>query len=450
MGKYFGTDGVRGEANVELTPELAFKLGRFGGYVLSQHETDVPRVFVARDTRISGQMLESALVAGLLSVGIHVYKLGVLATPGVAHLVKAEKASAGVMISASHNPAQDNGIKFFAGDGFKLDDALEAEIEALLDAEEDTLPRPSAQGLGDVVEYPEGLRKYQQFLVSTGTELEGMKVVLDTANGAAATSARQIFADLGADLTVMAENPDGLNINEGVGSTHPEKLQELVKETGSQIGLAFDGDSDRLIAVDENGDLVDGDRIMYIIGKYLADRGLLAKNTIVTTVMSNLGFHKALDREGIEKAVTAVGDRYVVEEMRKEGYNIGGEQSGHVILMDYNTTGDGQLTAVQLTKIMKETGKTLSKLASEVTIYPQKLVNIRVENSMKDKSMEVPAIAAIIEKMEAEMAGNGRILVRPSGTEPLLRVMAEAPTDAEVHYYVDTIADVVRAEIGLD
>ncbi|HEM3543867.1 TPA: phosphoglucosamine mutase [Streptococcus suis] len=448
MGKYFGTDGVRGEANVELTPELAFKLGRFGGYVLSQHETDVPRVFVARDTRISGQMLEAALIAGLLSVGIHVYKLGVLATPGVAHLVKTEKASAGVMISASHNPAQDNGIKFFAGDGFKLDDALEAEIEALLDAEEDTLPRPSAQGLGDVVEYPEGLRKYQQFLVSTGTDLAGMKVALDTANGAAATSARQIFVDLGADLTVMAEKPDGLNINEGVGSTHPEKLQELVKETGSQIGLAFDGDSDRLIAVDENGDLVDGDRIMYIVGKYLADRGLLAKNTIVTTVMSNLGFHKALDREGIEKAVTAVGDRYVVEEMRKEGYNVGGEQSGHVILMDYNTTGDGQLTAVQLTKIMKETGKKLSELAAEVTIYPQKLVNIRVENSMKDKAMEVPAIAAIIEKMEVEMAGNGRILVRPSGTEPLLRVMAEAPTDAEVDYYVDTIADVVRAEIG--
>ncbi|MFH6685295.1 phosphoglucosamine mutase [Streptococcus suis] len=450
MGKYFGTDGVRGEANVELTPELAFKLGRFGGYVLSQHETDVPRVFVARDTRISGQMLEAALIAGLLSVGIHVYKLGVLATPGVAHLVKTEKASAGVMISASHNPAQDNGIKFFAGDGFKLDDALEAEIEALLDAEEDTLPRPSAQGLGDVVEYPEGLRKYQQFLVSTGTDLDGMKVALDTANGAAATSARQIFVDLGADLTVMAEKPDGLNINEGVGSTHPEKLQELVKETGSQIGLAFDGDSDRLIAVDENGDLVDGDRIMYIVGKYLADRGLLAKNTIVTTVMSNLGFHKALDCEGIEKAVTAVGDRYVVEEMRKEGYNVGGEQSGHVILMDYNTTGDGQLTAVQLTKIMKETGKKLSELAAEVTIYPQKLVNIRVENSMKDKATEVPAIAVIIEKMEAEMAGNGRILVRPSGTEPLLRVMAEAPTDAEVDYYVDTIADVVRAEIGLD
>ncbi|MGT2754155.1 phosphoglucosamine mutase [Streptococcus ovis] len=450
MGKYFGTDGVRGEANVELTPELAFKLGRFGGYVLSQHETDTPRVFVARDTRISGQLLESALVAGLLSVGIHVYKLGVVATPGVAHLVRTEKASAGVMISASHNPAQDNGIKFFGSDGFKLDDDKEFEIEALLDAAEDTLPRPSAFGLGDVVDYPEGLRKYQEFLVSTGTNLDGVKVALDTANGAAATSARQVFADLGAQLTVMAENPDGLNINAGVGSTHPETLQELVKETGSQIGLAFDGDADRLIAVDENGDLVDGDRIMYIIGKYLSDQGLLAQNTIVTTVMSNLGFHKSLDRENIGKAVTAVGDRYVVEEMRKSGFNLGGEQSGHVILMDYNTTGDGQLTAVQLTKVMKETGKTLSELAAEVTIYPQKLVNIRVENSMKDRAMEVPAIAAIIEKMEAEMAGNGRILVRPSGTEPLLRVMAEAPTDAEVDYYVDTIADVVRTEIGLD
>lgn len=450
MGKYFGTDGVRGEANVELTPELAFKLGRFGGYVLSQHETSRPKVFVARDTRISGEMLESALVAGLLSVGIEVYKLGVLATPGVSYLVRTENASAGVMISASHNPALDNGIKFFGGDGFKLDDAREAEIEALLDATEDTLPRPSAEGLGTLVDYPEGLRKYEKFLVATGVDLGGMKVTLDAANGAAAVSARNIFLDLNAEISVIGDQPDGLNINAGVGSTHPEQLQALVKETGSAIGLAFDGDSDRLIAVDETGDIVDGDKVMYIIGKHLSQKGELAKNTIVTTVMSNLGFHKALDREGINKAVTAVGDRYVVEEMRKNGYNLGGEQSGHVIIMDYNTTGDGQLTAIQLTKVMVETGKSLSELASEVTIYPQKLVNIRVENSMKDKAMEVPAIAAIIEKMEAEMAGNGRILVRPSGTEPLLRVMAEAPTDDEVNYYVDTIADVVRAEIGLD
>ena len=449
MGKYFGTDGVRGEANVELTPELAFKLGRFGGYVLSQHEEETPLVFVGRDTRISGEMLEHALIAGLLSVGIRVYKLGVIATPGVAYLVRTGKASAGVMISASHNPALDNGIKFFGGDGFKLDDDRELEIEALLDAAEDTLPRPSAQGLGTVMEYPEGLRKYQEFLVSTGVQLEGMHVVLDTANGAASTSARQIFADLGAQLTVIGENPDGLNINDGVGSTHPEHLQEKVKEVGAAIGLAFDGDSDRLIAVDENGEIVDGDKIMYIIGSYLSSKGLLEKNTIVTTVMSNLGFHKALDAKGIQKEITAVGDRYVVEEMRKSGYNLGGEQSGHVVIMDYNTTGDGQLTGVQLTKIMQETGKKLSELAAEVTIYPQKLVNIRVENSMKDKAMEVPAIREIIEKMEAEMAGNGRILVRPSGTEPLLRVMAEAPTDQEVDYYVDTIAAVVQAEIGL-
>lgn len=449
MGKYFGTDGVRGEANVELTPELAFKLGRFGGYVLSQHEEETPLVFVGRDTRISGEMLEHALIAGLLSVGIRVYKLGVIATPGVAYLVRTEKASAGVMISASHNPALDNGIKFFGGDGFKLDDDRELEIEDLLDAAEDTLPRPSAQGLGTVMEYPEGLRKYQEFLVSTGVQLEGMHVVLDTANGAASTSARQIFADLGAQLTVIGENPDGLNINDGVGSTHPEHLQEKVKEVGAAIGLAFDGDSDRLIAVDENGEIVDGDKIMYIIGSYLSSKGLLEKNTIVTTVMSNLGFHKALDAKGIQKEITAVGDRYVVEEMRKSGYNLGGEQSGHVVIMDYNTTGDGQLTGVQLTKIMQETGKRLSELATEVTIYPQKLVNIRVENSMKDKAMEVPAIREIIEKMEAEMAGNGRILVRPSGTEPLLRVMAEAPTHEEVDYYVDTIAAVVQAEIGL-
>lgn len=449
MGKYFGTDGVRGEANVELTPELAFKLGRFGGYVLSQHEEETPLVFVGRDTRISGEMLEHALIAGLLSVGIRVYKLGVIATPGVAYLVRTEKASAGVMISASHNPALDNGIKFFGGDGFKLDDDRELEIEALLDAAEDTLPRPSAQGLGTVMEYPEGLRKYQEFLVSTGVQLEGMHVVLDTANGAASTSARQIFADLGAQLTVIGENPDGLNINDGVGSTHPEHLQEKVREVGAAIGLAFDGDSDRLIAVDENGEIVDGDKIMYIIGSYLSSKGLLEKNTIVTTVMSNLGFHKALDAKGIQKEITAVGDRYVVEEMRKSGYNLGGEQSGHVVIMDYNTTGDGQLTGVQLTKIMQETGKKLSELAAEVTIYPQKLVNIRVENSKKDKAMEVPAIREIIEKMEAEMAGNGRILVRPSGTEPLLRVMAEAPTHEEVDYYVDTIATVVQAEIGL-
>ena len=375
MGKYFGTDGVRGEANVELTPELAFKLGRFGGYVLIQHETGRPKVFVARDTRISGEMLESALVAGLLSVGIEVYKLGVLATPGVSYLVRTENASAGVMISASHNPALDNGIKFFGGDGFKLDDAREAEIEALLDAAEDTLPRPSAEGLGTLVDYPEGLRKYEKFLVATGVDLGGIKVSLDAANGAAAVSARNIFLDLNAEISVIGDQPDGLNINAGVGSTHPEQLQALVKETGSAIGLAFDGDSDRLIAVDENGDIVDGDKVMYIIGKHLSQKGELAKNTIVTTVMSNLGFHKALDREGINKAVTAVGDRYVVEEMRKNGYNLGGEQSGHVIIMDYNTTGDGQLTAILQLPLSLKKWK-LRWLEMDVSWFVQVVLNL--------------------------------------------------------------------------
>ncbi|MGO2243974.1 MAG: phosphoglucosamine mutase [Pseudolactococcus laudensis] len=451
MGKYFGTDGVRGEANVELTPELAFKLGRFGGYVLSQHEIGTPKVYVARDTRISGQMLGTSLISGLLSVGIEVYDLGIIATPGVAYLVKKDGVSAGVMISASHNPALDNGIKFFGADGFKLEDSQELEIEALLDAERDTLPRPSAQGLGILHDYSEAVRKYDEFLKNTAEgSFDGFKITLDTANGATYTSARTVFSDLSADLNVIGETPDGLNINLGVGSTHPENLAKAVVENGSDLGLAFDGDGDRLIAVDETGAIVDGDKIMFIVAKHLHEKGLLAQDTVVTTVMSNLGFHKALEAAGINSLITAVGDRYVVEEMKKNGHNFGGEQSGHIIYLDNNTTGDGQASAILLVKVMRETGKKLSELAAQVTIYPQKLVNVRVENSMKSKAMEVPEIANIIAKMEEKMAGNGRILVRPSGTEPLLRVMAEAPTDKEVDEYVDTIVAVVREEIGID
>lgn len=451
MSKYFGTDGVRGEANVELTPELAFKLGRFGGYVLSQHEIGTPKVYVARDTRISGQMLGTSLISGLLSVGIEVYDLGIIATPGVAYLVKKDGVSAGVMISASHNPALDNGIKFFGADGFKLEDSQELEIEALLDAERDTLPRPSAQGLGILHDYSEAVRKYDEFLKNTAEgSFDGFKITLDTANGATFTSARTVFSDLSADLNVIGETPDGLNINLGVGSTHPENLSKAVVENGSDLGLAFDGDGDRLIAVDETGAIVDGDKIMFIVAKHLHEKGLLAQDTVVTTVMSNLGFHKALEAAGINSVITAVGDRYVVEEMKKNGHNFGGEQSGHIIYLDNNTTGDGQASAILLVKVMRETGKKLSELAAQVTIYPQKLVNVRVENSMKSKAMEVPAIANIIAKMEEKMAGNGRILVRPSGTEPLLRVMAEAPTDKEVDEYVDTIVAVVSEEIGID
>lgn len=451
MGKYFGTDGVRGIANKELTPELAFKLGRYGGYVLSQHEDSSrkPRVLVGRDTRISGEMLEQALIAGLLSVGIEVFQLGVISTPGVAYLTRLQKASAGVMISASHNPAEDNGIKFFGADGFKLVDDQEAEIEALLDAEEDTLPRPSAEGLGSLDEFPEGLLKYSQFLVqSIPGDLADMTVCLDAANGATATAVNRVFADLETDFYTMGTSPNGLNINDGVGSTHPEALAEMVVEKGADAGLAFDGDGDRIIAVDELGRIIDGDKIMYICAKYLAEKKRLKKDTIVTTVMSNLGFHKAVEEIGLKDVVTQVGDRYVVEEMRKNDYNFGGEQSGHMIFLDYNTTGDGMLSGIQLLNVMKQTGKKLSELADEVTIYPQKLVNIRVTD--KNGAMEVPAIKGVVEQAEAEMNGEGRILVRPSGTEPLLRVMAEAPTQEKVDYYVDKIAEVVRAEIGVE
>ncbi|MCD1025076.1 phosphoglucosamine mutase [Enterococcus sp. SMC-9] len=449
MGKYFGTDGVRGVANVELTPELAFKLGRCGGYVLSQHENSEhrPKVLVGRDTRMSGQLLENALVAGLLSVGIEVFTLGVISTPGVAYLTRVQKASAGVMISASHNPAEDNGIKFFGSDGFKLVDDQEAEIEALLDAPQDTLPRPSAEGLGTVEEFPEGLLKYSQFLEQTiSGDLSGLTVCIDAANGATATSVNRLFADLETDFYTMGTSPNGLNINDGVGSTHPEKLAAFVVEKGADAGLAFDGDGDRVIAVDELGNIVDGDKIMYICAKYLASKKRLKQDTIVTTVMSNLGFHKAVEAIGLKDVITQVGDRYVVEEMRKNDYNFGGEQSGHMVFLDFNTTGDGMLSGIQLLNIVKETGKKLSELAAEVTIYPQKLVNIRVTN--KNGAMEVPAIKAVIEEAEKEMNGEGRILVRPSGTEPLLRVMAEAPSDELVNYYVDKIAAVVQAEIG--
>lgn len=450
MGKYFGTDGVRGLSNVELTPELAFKLGRCGGYVLLQHANGQahPRVVVARDPRISGQMLEQSLISGLLSVGIDVLQLGVVSTPAVAYITRTEDFVAGVMISASHNPAQDNGIKFFGTDGFKLSDDQELEIEALLDATEDTLPRPSAEGLGKLETYNEGALKYNEFIKSTiPSDLSGLKVSLDAANGATTPLLPSLFADLNTEFKLMGNKPNGLNINDNVGSTHPENLQQFVLENQSDVGLAFDGDGDRLIAVDELGRIVDGDKIMFICGKYLNSQGRLVKNTIVSTVMSNLGFHKAIEEAELQTVKTAVGDRYVVEEMRKNGYNLGGEQSGHIVFLDLNTTGDGILSGVQLLNVMKQTGKKLSELADEVKIYPQLLVNIKV--SQKDTAMDVPEIKAVVEKMESEMAGEGRILVRPSGTEPLLRIMAEAPTDELCHYYVETIAQVVRDTIGI-
>ncbi|WP_242331997.1 phosphoglucosamine mutase, partial [Listeria monocytogenes] len=344
MGKYFGTDGVRGVANSELTPELAFRLGRMGGYVLTRHVGEHPRVLVARDTRISGEMLESALIAGLVSVGIEVMRLGVISTPGVAYLTKAQGASASVMISASHNPVDDNGIKFFGSDGFKLSDDQEEEIEQLLDTAEDTLPRPSGEGLGTVSDYFEGKQKYIQYLKQTiENDFNGYHIALDCANGATSGLATHLFADLDADISSMGASPNGLNINDGVGSTHPEALAAFVLDKKADVGLAFDGDGDRVIAIDEIGQIVDGDKIMFICAKYLREQGLLNNNTIVSTVMSNLGFYKGLKELEIEDVQTAVGDRYVVEAMREGNYNLGGEQSGHIIFLDHNTTGDGLL-----------------------------------------------------------------------------------------------------------
>ena len=446
MGKYFGTDGVRGVANSELTPELAFKIGRYGGYVLTK-DTDAPKVLIGRDTRISGHMLEGALVAGLLSTGAEVMRLGVISTPGVAYLTKALGAKAGVMISASHNPVEDNGIKFFGSDGFKLSDQQEQEIEELLDQEEDTLPRPTGADLGQVNDYFEGGQKYLQFLKQTiDHDFEGLHVALDCAHGATSSLAPHLFADLEADISTIGNSPDGLNINDGVGSTHPEKLADYVVEQEADIGLAFDGDGDRLIAIDENGEIVDGDQIMYICARHMNTKGRLNKQTVVSTVMSNLGFYKALEESDIHSVQTKVGDRYVMEKMREEGYNLGGEQSGHIIFLDYNTTGDGMLSAIQLVNIMKETNLKLSELAAGMEKFPQVLKNVKVQD--KSQLQTNTNILEVIQKVEEEMGNNGRILVRPSGTEPLIRVMAEAPTLDECEKYVDQVVEVIEKELG--
>jgi phosphoglucosamine mutase len=450
MLKYFGTDGVRGVANSGLTPEMAFKLGRDGGYVLTQNKEDKSKqakVLVSRDTRISGQMLEYALISGLLSVGIEVLECGVITTPGLSYLVRAQGADAGVQISASHNPVEDNGIKFFGSDGLKLSDEIEGKIETLIDAKEDTLPRPAAKGLGTVTDFHEGSSKYLQFIENTIPEdLGGIKVVIDGANGASSALISRLFADCGVDFTTIATHPDGLNINDHVGATHTEKLQEEVVKQGADMGLAFDGDADRCIAVDESGKQVDGDHIMYIIGTYLAEQGRLKKDTIVTTVMSNLGFTKALERKGLKNVRTQVGDRYVSEEMRANGYNLGGEQSGHVIMTDYHNTGDGMLTGLHLMLVMKQTGKKLSELLTDFKEYPQCLINVPV--NQKKTWKEHQAILDSIKSVEADLGDDGRVLVRPSGTQDLLRVMVEGPTQEKTDACAKKIAAVVAQEMG--
>lgn len=445
MGKYFGTDGVRGVANKELTAELAYRIGRTGGYVLAG-QVEKPKVVIGMDTRISGVMLESALVAGLLSIGADVIRLGIVSTPAVAYLTRVLNADAGVMISASHNPVEDNGIKFFGSDGFKLSDETELQIEDLLDKELDELPRPIGGKLGSVTVDNESKYKYLEHLKTTiSSNFEGLKIVLDCANGAAYELAPKLFRELGAEVYTIAAEPTGLNINDHCGSTHPELLKEEVVRLGADLGLAFDGDADRLIAIDEKGEEVDGDHILCICGEAMNRAGKLNGSTIVSTVMSNFGFYKATEKLSLNTAKTAVGDRYVMAEMLRGGYNLGGEQSGHVIFLDYNTTGDGILTGIQLVDTMKKAGKPLSELKKLMVQYPQVLVNVRVQDKSKYNGNQ--AIEEVITVVEQQLGSNGRVLVRPSGTESLIRVMAEGPDKTELEQYVSQITKVVEREL---
>ncbi|MDW7651088.1 MAG: phosphoglucosamine mutase [Bacillota bacterium] len=447
MGKLFGTDGIRGVANRELTPELVFKIGRIGAHVLSQNSEEIKAFLVARDTRISGPMLEAALIAGLTSTGADVYVAGVISTPAAAYLTKQLKGCGGVMISASHNAYPDNGIKFFNAKGFKLADEVEAEIEDLYFSLDDTLPRPEADKVGRVYQDETAEDRYLDYLLSTvPSPFKGLRVVLDCANGASFRLAPKAFRALGADVFTMHYAPDGININNNCGSTHPEPVMQAVRERGADLGFTFDGDADRVLAVDENGQLVDGDAIMTVLAQALKDKGQLRNDTVVATVMSNLGLEKAAEAGQFRLLRTKVGDRYVLEEMLAGNHSLGGEQSGHIILLDYNTTGDGILTALQVMAVLAEKKQTLSSLASSFTRYPQVLVNCHV--GRRDGWDTNPRILAAISECEEELSGKGRLLVRPSGTEPLIRVMMEGQNEDELHIMANRLADVIKEELA--
>ena len=448
MRKYFGTDGVRGVANKELTCDLAYKLGRAGGYVLTNNKYKV-KVVVGKDTRQSGDMLEAALIAGLMSVGCDVITVGVIPTPGVAYLTRKYGAECGVVISASHNPMEDNGIKFFNKDGFKLDDEIELKIEEYIDNMEKIAYNPIGNEVGVRIHKHTAAQDYVDYLKSiVDTDLTGLKVVLDCANGAAYKVAPEVFRELGAEVIAMNVTPDGENINHKCGSTHPEGLQKAVVEHNADLGLAYDGDADRLIAVDETGTIVDGDHIMILGAVYLKKQNKLANDTLVVTTMSNIGLHVAAKEYGIDLAITDVGDRYVIEEMKKSGHNLGGEQSGHMIFLDYNTTGDGTLSSLIVSKIVKEDGKTLSEQSALMTTYPQVLINVDVRNEVKNKFMENDEIRTEIEKLEKLMAGTGRVLIRPSGTQPLVRVMLEGKDEGQIRELAQELADLIKAKLS--
>ena len=450
MSRLFGTDGVRGEANLELTPELAYRMGRAATLYFGEDDSDeAPVILIGRDTRISGPMFEAALVAGICSAGGHAVVTGVIPTPAIAYLTKKHGAKAGIVISASHNPFHDNGIKFFGGNGYKLPDAVEDELENIVRTieQEDQMYRATGSQMGTVTYRHDFVKEYIEFVVSTASErLDGMKIVLDCANGAAFESMPAVLKQLGAEVTVLNDQPNGVNINDNCGSTHLKMLQKAVVAQGADFGIAHDGDADRCLCVDEKGHVIDGDHMLVMCAKEMIANGTLKDNTVVTTVMANIGFHKAVKGLGGRAEITKVGARYVLENMLANGYNLGGAQSGHIIFSDFSTTGDGPVTALQTLCAIKRSGRKPSELNELMTSYPQLLVNVVVKS--KEGWEENANIAAAIKAGEEELGAEGRILVRPSGTEPLIRVMAEGPDQAQLEVICQKIADVVVAEQG--
>ena len=443
MGKYFGTDGFRGEANVVLTVEHAFKVGRYLGWYFGQDHK--ARIVIGKDTRRSSYMFEYALAAGLTASGADAYLLHVTTTPSVSYVLRTEDFDCGLMISASHNPYYDNGIKVINSEGHKMEAEVEAKIEAYIDGEIDEIPLATKENIGRTVDYAAGRNRYIGHLISLATRsFKDMRVGLDCANGSASSVAKSVFDALGAKTYVINNEPNGVNINTNCGSTHIEVLQEYVKEKHLDVGFAYDGDADRCIAVDENGNVVDGDRIIYVCGKYLMEQGKLKDNTVVTTIMSNLGLYKACDKIGMKYEQTAVGDKYVYENMLKNGYVLGGEQSGHIIFSKHARTGDGILTSLMVMEAIIEKKQTLGTLADEVKIFPQLLKNVRVKD--KKTALDNATVQAAVEKTAEELGTDGRILVRESGTEPVIRVMVEAASDEICEKYVDSVVKVIESE----
>ena len=444
MGKYFGTDGFRGEANVTLTVEDAYKVGRFLGWYYGQKtKADRCRVVIGKDTRRSSYMFEYSLVSGLTASGADVYLLHVTTTPSVSYVVRSEEFDCGIMISASHNPYYDNGIKVINGRGEKLEEETIEKIESYLDGEMGEIPFAKRDAIGRTVDYAAGRNRYIGYLISLATRsFKNMRVGLDCANGSASAIAKNVFDALGAETHVINNTPDGLNINTNCGSTHIEGLQKYVVENHLDVGFAYDGDADRCLAVDSEGKLVDGDKILYVCGKYMKEQDTLVNNTVVTTVMSNFGLYKAFEREGISYEKTAVGDKYVYENMSQNGHCLGGEQSGHIIFSKHATTGDGILTSLKLMEVILEKKETLAKLADEVQIYPQVLKNVRVKD--KEAAQADRDVQAEVQKVSDALGDTGRILVRPSGTEPLIRVMVEAPTDEICGKYVAQVVEMIE------